>query len=268
LFVANATKTLYKSFGPFCDVNPEAVVEELKDLGLTRYEAACYVSLARLGPADPRKVANDAGIPPPNAYESLSRLAGLGWVDLVTKRPAMYRAKRPMTVKSMVASKMTETFDALERAYNSEPAEDAELVFTIRGREKVLAKIHEMTAGGKESIILVAPTMGFDDTKLLRLVEEAVRRGVKVRAIGDEGASRIVPAGVDLRTSKLVAVDLLVDGTIALIALPDYSACGWVDSPQVAQHFKQFLELLWSNSKPTPRKERGRAGSALSSSRR
>jgi hypothetical protein len=47
-----------------------------------------------------------------------------------------------------------------------------------------------------------------------------------------------------------VAVDLLVDGKAALISLPDYSACGWIDSPAVAEHFKQFLELLWSTSSP------------------
>jgi len=35
-----------------------------------------------------------------------------------------------------------------------------------------------------------------------------------------------------------------------LIALPDYSAAGWIDSPAVASHFKQFLELMWNTSSP------------------
>lgn len=235
-------------------MDARAAVEELKELGLTRYEAKCYVSLTRLGPSDPRKVAEDADIPPPNAYESLKRLSGLGWVDLVTKRPATYRAKRPVVVKSMVVSKMTGTFDALERVYSAEPVQEAELVYTIRGKERVLAKLHEMVEASKVSVVLAAPTMGLDDARLLELVANAVKRKVRVRAIGDEGAPGILPSGVELRTGKLVAVDLLVDDGLALIALPDYSACGWIDSPQVAQHFKQFLELMWSNSKPAGRR--------------
>jgi len=240
------------AFDPFMDTR--AAVEELKELGLTGYEARCYVSLARLGPSDPRKVAQDAEIPPPNAYESLKHLASLGWVDLVTKRPAIYRAKKPEAVKSMVVSRMTDTFEELDRVYNAEPVQDAELVYTIRGRERVLAKLHELVKASKVSVMLVAPTMGLDDAKLLDLVGSAVKRKVKVRVIGDEQAAGVLPSGVELRTGKLVAVDLLVDDNMALIALPDYSACGWIDSPQVAQHFKQFLELMWSNSKAAVRR--------------
>jgi sugar-specific transcriptional regulator TrmB len=235
-------------------VDARAVVDELRELGLTGYEAKCYVSLARIGPSDPRKVAEDADIPPPNAYESLRRLAGLGWVDLVRKRPATYKAKRPVTVKSMMVSKMADTFDSLEKVYNAEPAQEAELVYTTRGKDKVLAKLYEMIRLSKRSIMLVAPTMSLDDVTLLDAVHKAIRRKVRVRMIGDEGALDMLPTGVELRMSKLVAVDALSDDTLALIALPDYSACGWIDSPQVAQHFKQFLELMWSNSRPAGRR--------------
>jgi len=231
-------------------LDTRAAVEELKGLGLTTYEAKCYVSLTRLGPSDPGRVAREADIPHPSAYEALNRLTARGWADLVRKRPATYRAKRPGTVRSMVASQMDYTFGALEKVYNSEPAEDMELVFTLRGRERVLAKIYEMVAGGRKSIVLVAPTMGLQDARLMELLERAVKGGLRVRVIGDEGADGIIPTGIKLRTGNLVAVDLLVDDKTAMIALPDYSACGWIDSPQVAEHFKQFLELLWTASKP------------------
>jgi len=82
------------------------------------------------------------------------------------------------------------------------------------------------------------------------LLLEATERGLKVRAICDEGAMGLLPPGVEIRTGNQVAFDLLVDDKVALIGLPDHSACGWVDSPAVASHFKQFLELLWSTSAP------------------
>ena len=231
------------------ELDARAVVEQLKRLGLTGYEAKCYVSLVRLGPSDPRKVAADASIPYPSAYEALKELAREDWAEVVTKRPATYRASRPRAVKRMVESRVEETFEALERAYNPQPAEEAELVFTVRGREKVLAKICQMLNGAVESIVFVAPTMGLEEARLLEALEAAVARGVRVRAIGDEGALGILPPGIEIRMGNLVAVDVLVDGNAALISLPDYSACGWVNSPAVAGNFRQFLELLWNTSR-------------------
>jgi HTH-type transcriptional regulator, sugar sensing transcriptional regulator len=227
-----------------------ALVEQLKRLGLTSYEAKCYVSLVRLGPASPRAVATDASIPYPSAYGALRTLAREDWAEIVTKKPATYRARKPASVRSMVASRIGGAFDDLERMYNPQPTEEAELVYTIRGREKVLAKIYELVDGARESLVLVAPTMGLEDARLLKSLEGAIAKGVEVRAVGDEGAPGILPPGTEIRTGTLVAVDLLVDDKTALISLPDYSACGWIDSPAVASHFKQFLELLWNTSSP------------------
>lgn len=224
------------------------ILEELRDLGLTRYEAMCYISLLGLGPADPRTVAADAGIPHPNSYESLRRLERRGWVELVTKRPASYRARRPDVIKEMIASRLETTFEVLSRLYRAVPAAEAEMVYTLRGRDKVLSKVYEMIEGARQSLVLVSPTLGLEE-RVLRLVREAVARGVTVRAIVDEAGARLLPGRVEVRSGNLIAIDILADDTTAMISLPDYSACGWVDSPQVASHFKQFLELMWSNSR-------------------
>jgi sugar-specific transcriptional regulator TrmB len=231
-------------------LDARTAVEELQNLGLTRYEAMCYVALAKLGTADPRRVGSEAGIPHPNAYEALHRLTNKGWAELVKKKPQTYRARKPESVRETLLSHLDETFDALSGMYNTAPAEEAELVYTLRGREKVLSKMHEMIEGANESVILVSPTISLDK-RILDLLQSALRRGVKVRAVLDDEGRRngILPEGIELRTGNLVAVDVLVDDKAALISLPDYSACGWVDSPQVAGHFKQFLELMWNSSR-------------------
>lgn len=227
-----------------------AIVEQLRNMGLTAYEAKCYVSLAELGPADPRKVAAEARIPYPSAYEALKRLAALGWADLIVRRPATYRATKPESVRAMVDSRIDETFESLGKLYSAQPVEEAELVYTLRGSEKVRAKMYEMLRAARETIVLVSPTMGIEDARFLELLAEAVQRGVSVKIVGDAGAQGLLPPSVEFRTGNLVAIDLLVDGKMALISLPDCSACGWIDSPAVATHFKQFLDLLWSTSSP------------------
>jgi HTH-type transcriptional regulator, sugar sensing transcriptional regulator len=231
-------------------VNKSDVVEQLKDFGLTSYEAKAYVALAGLGPSEPKRIAGDARIPYPSAYTALKTLESKGWVEQVVKRPVTYRAKKPANVKAMVSSRIEDTFKELQKIYRTEPTEEAELVYTLRGSDRVLGKVYEMLRGAVQSVVVVSPTMGLEDAKVMELLGEAVERGVKVRAICDDQAQGLLPPGVEIRMGNQVAFDLLVDDKVALIGLPDHSACGWIDSPAVASHFKQFLELLWSTSFP------------------
>jgi sugar-specific transcriptional regulator TrmB len=223
------------------------------NIGLTSYEARCYVSLAALGPAEPRKVADDADVPYSSVYRTLDSLASKGWVDLVVKKPATYRAKKPESIKATVESKLEDTFDVLERVYSTEPTDEAELVYTLRGRDNVLAKIYELVRAARQSIVFVAPMVSLDDRRLLELLNQSLARGIGLRMIADEGALGLLPSKAEIRRGNLVAVDLMVDDKAALISLPDYSACGWVDSPTVAGHFKQFLELMWNAASTTTR---------------
>ena len=225
-------------------------MDELKEVGLTSYEAKAYVALAGLGPSEPKRVASDGRIPYPSAYTALKTLESKGWVEKVVNKPVTYRAKKPASIKAMVSARLEDAFDELQRIYRTEPADEAELVYTLRGSERVLGKIYEMLRGARESVVVVAPTMGLEDAKIMELLSEATGRGVKVRAICDDEAIGLLPPGVEIRTGNQVAFDLLVDDKVALIGLPDHSACGWIDSPAVASHFKQFLELLWSTSSP------------------
>ncbi|HKT22623.1 MAG TPA: helix-turn-helix domain-containing protein, partial [Nitrososphaerales archaeon] len=177
-------------------MNRSDVVEQLKDVGLTSYEAKAYVALAGLGSSEPKRIASDAKIPYPSAYTALKTLESKGWVEQVVKKPVTYRAKRPASVRAMVTSKLEDTFKELESVYKSEPTEEAELVYTLRGRGKVLDKIYEMLRGSKGSVILVAPSMGFEDAKIMELLADAVGRGVEVRAICDDEGIGLLPPGV------------------------------------------------------------------------
>ena len=225
---------------------------EIRKLGLTNVEARCYVYLVKLGPSDPRKVAGKASVPYPNAYQALGKLAELGWVELVTRRPAVYRARDPATILDEIQQRQKETFGALEAMYKATPAQEAELVYTLRGRERVLSKLIEMLRGAKRSVMLVTPSETLEGSDaLLQELRMASSRGVEVRLMTDEDRVKGVPARAEVRVGSIVAFDLLVDDATALIGLPDLSAAGWVDSSAVASHFSQFLELLWgAGSKP------------------
>jgi HTH-type transcriptional regulator, sugar sensing transcriptional regulator len=221
--------------------------KELRKLGLTSYQARCYVFLVKLGPSDPRKVAAKASMPYPSAYEALRQLGELGWVELVTTRPKAYRARDPTTILGEIQSKLKETFASLEAMYKATPTEQAELVYTLRGKDRVLSKLVEMIRGAHASIMLVTPAETLEGSgSVLEEIRKAASRGVEIRVMTDQAHPDGLPAKVEARTGSIVAFDLLVDDSTALIGLPDLSAAGWVESSAVASHFMQFLELLWS----------------------
>ncbi|MGH9920881.1 MAG: TrmB family transcriptional regulator [Nitrososphaerales archaeon] len=225
----------------------EELSKELRKLGLTSYQARCYVFLVKLGPSDPRKVAAKASIPYPSAYEALRQLGDQGWVELVTRRPKVYRARDPTTIFGEVQSKLKETFASLEAMYKATPTEQAELVYTLRGKDRVLSKLVEMIRSAHVSMMLVTPAETLEGSgSVLEEIRKAASRGVKVRVMTDQADPDGLPAKVEARTGSIVAFDLLVDDSTALIGLPDLSAAGWVESSAVASHFMQFLELLWS----------------------
>ncbi len=219
---------------------------ELRKLGLTSYEARSYVFLVKLGPSDPRKVAAKASMPYPSAYEALRRLGDLGWVELVTRRPAVYRARDPATIFDETQSKLRQTFASLEAMYKATHSDETERGYTPRGKERGLSKLVEMIRGARSSMMLVTPaeTLNGSET-LLEELRKAAGRGVEIRVMTDEAEVKGLPPKVEAKTGSIVAFDLLVDDSTALIGLPDLSAAGWVESSAVASHFMQFLELLW-----------------------
>src|SRR5919201_2668001 len=61
----------------------EGVVDRLRTLGMSLYEARIYVGLLRHGPQNGNEVSKSAGIPSSKVYSTLERLAAKGIVHSV-----------------------------------------------------------------------------------------------------------------------------------------------------------------------------------------
>jgi len=73
----------------------ERIVENLKLLGMSEYEAKVYVSLVKLGKATARDVHDDSGVPRARVYDVLDKLAKRGFVDVEEAEPKRYKAVEP-----------------------------------------------------------------------------------------------------------------------------------------------------------------------------
>ena len=221
----------------------------LRGLGLTEYEAKIYVALTSVGSAVPREVAGLAGIPYPSAYDALEALVKKGWVEVAQGRPRRYRARSPESIQKDSIAAVERVFVELEKIYESsmERVEKPEIIYTIVGKAAVIKKIQEALSRAKKEVIIVLPHHEEFASYLNQIFTTLIEKGIKVRLVTE---SKLSLKNIEVRLRKhILAVDVLVDEKEAIISLPNYSACGWVENPEIAKHFKEFLELLWKSSR-------------------
>jgi len=145
-----------------------------------------------------------------------------------------------------------DAFVQLKELYESvgREAEKPEIIYTIRGWNRVIEKILEMLSRAETEVILVLPNYGELAPKISQALSSLIKRKVKIRLVTE--LPEEIPGGLEVKFHKpVLAVDILVDGREAMISMPDYSVCGWVENPIIAKHFKEFLDLLWANLKST-----------------
>ena len=93
-----------------------AAAEALEQLGLTEYEAKCFVALTQISEGTAKEISQVSDVPRSRVYDTIDGLHRHGLVDIQQSEPREYRA----------VSK-DEAFDKLRRDYNSsiETADDA-----------------------------------------------------------------------------------------------------------------------------------------------
>ena len=223
------------------------LVNKLINFGLSKYEAKAYLAVVMLGTGTGADIAKIANIPETSVYRALEKLIRKGWVVSATGRPMIYTAVEPERIKEHILSELDKTFEKIKDIYRSlEKERKQEIIFTIFGKEKVLKQIYEIISSAKSFLLISAPSTTLNEIK------EALegRTEIEIRVISDEMIHFKNPK-IKLRIYKpLLALDLLADNKESLISMPDFSVCGWVSNPFIANHFGQFLKMRWDIAKP------------------
>ena len=100
--------------------NGKAVVEMLRDFGLSEYEARMYFVLLTLGEAKVTALTKRAYVPQSKGYDVLDRLVAKGFVELSNaERPKKYRAKTLQKIVSNAISKQERFMKKLNNNFES-----------------------------------------------------------------------------------------------------------------------------------------------------
>ncbi len=93
----------------------ESIVEGLKKLGLTEYEARAYAALVGLGEATAREIHEASGVPRTRIYDILRDLAEKGFVEFIQGSPTYYRVVEPERVMERMREELLEAIDLSRR---------------------------------------------------------------------------------------------------------------------------------------------------------
>lgn len=221
----------------------EDILSLLRRTGLSDYEAKAYLALVLRSHGTAEDVADTADIPRTSAYKVLEALRQKGFVTSKGGRPAVFHHAPPLEIRDRLAAEMERGFQLLDSLRGSQTEKGSpQLVYTIMGKERVMAKIGEMLDMSKERFFLSSPDLTELINELASKFSNALKRGVHVTVVAQPSV-RVPDATEVIRKQDLLATDVITDYEVALMATPDLSICGFTDNPFLAAHLDNFFQM-------------------------
>ncbi len=143
-------------------VDRTRLVDTLKNLGLTKYEALVYIGLLGTQEGTATEIHELSGVPRASVYPALSQLVGKNLVSISHTSPRRYRATPPEEginrLLGRIEGDARRATDALHKI-QKEPAHregEGELIWSIYGREHIQDRLVDLIEGSEHHLQLIA----------------------------------------------------------------------------------------------------------------
>jgi HTH-type transcriptional regulator, sugar sensing transcriptional regulator len=190
----------------------EEAVTALSELGLTEYEARCFVALTKLTTGTAKEISQVADIPRSRVYDTIERLERKGLVSTQQSDPREYRAIEIETACNRIREDYDSRINSAENALQQIEAPDStedEGVWSISNTGHVTDRITMFLDLAEESVhhLIVADEVLTDE--ITAGLQEATDRGVEVviEVPSEEIRARVADAVPDAN-DIVVAPDL------------------------------------------------------------
>lgn len=207
-----------------------AAVAALEELGLTEYEARCYVALTRITQGTAKEISRVADVPRSRVYDTVDRLHARGLVDVQQSEPRQFRAVPKEEALDLLRQTYDDSIekadDALERL-NTVDAAEHRGVWAVENKEHVDSRVEGLLADAESQVHVLLAADAEEPDELVAALEPVARRGVAVvvevptaerrstvsERLPDDATVRVAPGLDDTneiggkRPAKLVMVD-------------------------------------------------------------
>jgi sugar-specific transcriptional regulator TrmB len=162
----------------------------LETLGLTEYEAKCFVALARMEQGTARELAEVADVPRPRVYDSVEALQERGLADVQDSQPRRFRAADPREAVDTIRREYGERLDRLEgilpRLRSPERRDDRAGVWVVEGDDEISDRLAGLAANATDELLLVVAVESVLTDEFIAALESAAERGVAI-TLGSPG---------------------------------------------------------------------------------
>ncbi len=245
----------------------EATIKALKEMGLTEYETAAYLTLIQGGQMSASDVSQKSKVPYSRIYDVLGRLEEKGFIQVQRGRPTMYVAKAPVEVVKLVRLSWEErlkrsskaVIDELQPLYERETKVTTRDVFVIHGRAAILSRAMAMIESARDEIKLSLPSLDMSIEELDAVIEKildvkASRVYVLTSAV-DDSIKSLIPHRYEVRTrDRVFGAGLVCDTRETLIMLTGEGGSQFlgVYSNHVvfASMAAAYFDSLWTDATP------------------
>ncbi|MCE5295751.1 MAG: TrmB family transcriptional regulator [Euryarchaeota archaeon] len=219
----------------------QKIASVLKNLGLSKYESRIFVAIVVKSHGSADELAEQSSIPRTSAYKALLSLETKGLIISTHGRPTIYHHVDLDEIRRKYIAELNDTFNKLNsvKGLFSEKG-TPELVYTIAGRARVMAKIGEMIDSATKSILISSPMMKDLRTEHGHRFKEAKNRDVEIILVS-EPMVKLPEATKVYRKNDLMATDVIIDAKIGMMASQDLVLCGYSDNPFIATHLEKFI---------------------------
>jgi sugar-specific transcriptional regulator TrmB len=241
----------------------DEATQVLRELGLTAYESAVYLSLVESGVMTASKVSERADVPFSKVYEVLNRLDRKGWIEVERGRPSRYFAKAPTEAFDAARRKLQEQTRRWERVvlkelqplYEKREFREKPDIWILRGEASVLAKLQDMLTNARREVMIAIPLFVKDlAEKALPLMASLRLSHVKafvMVARAEAGGFEDGIQGAEVRSrDNLFGGGVIVDGEEALLFLGEDkpSLVVWSNHGGLVKFARDYFQYLWNSS--------------------
>ena len=238
----------------------------LKEIGLTEYEVAAYLSLLGSGPSTASQASKGADVPYSKIYDVLASLEAKGWVEVENTRPKRYFPKPPsealeatrLNLESTLRSNMDQARSELEPLYTSKGIQERPDIWIVRGSFNILAQIRETLNASRRTLMVAtaAPPRPLMEI-LLRDLQRLRDGGVEVRLmvtrdVGEETLRSLSELGEVRVKERMFGGGVVSDGMRVVLILGSGKADDYLalcsDHIGLASLAREYFEYLWNEA--------------------
>lgn len=248
-----------------------AAVTALEELGLTEYEARCYVALTRITQGTAKEISQVADVPRSRVYDTVERLHARGLVDVQQSEPRQFRAVPKEEALDLLRQTYDESIEKADDALgqlNTVDAAEHRGVWAVENKQHVDSRVDSLLADAESQVHLLLAADAEEPADLLSALEPVAERDVSVvvevptseveatarQRLPDDATVRVTPGLEDTSEvggkwpAKLVMVDrhsVLASG-VEETHLPGVikETAVWTDGPNhgLATWMQELLE--------------------------